>query len=363
MSTHWTPTSNWMTRFKTALMASFDDPSLEMLTFDYFGPQNTFHNLVAPNGFFEFRVYQLIQQARMNDWLLDLVAAARERRPKNKDLQKIAEDVGLSVAGPRLLNITNKPLEELIQANAKFINPGGFREKLAALENQVCWIDIPGGGGTGFLVGPDLVVTNYHVVERVHKNLASANDVVCRFDYRQATDGTELSTKKKVEVGLNTQKWLEHSNPPSQFDWDPTLGNAATDETDCALIRLAEKIGDSPVGGDTADPEAPARRWIDTAVNPPAVTAGSQVFILQHPKGEPLQLTVGTIKEFNPNGTRVRYDANSKDGSSGSPCFDADLQIVALHHSHDPHIPPQWNQAVPFSVIKKTWSDSGVSLT
>ena len=362
MSTPWTPSNNWMARFRGALVVAFDPPSLNMLTFDYFGPQNSF-NILTGAGAFEYRVFELIDQARMNDWLLDLVSAARERRPKNKELEKLAEDLGLTGAGPRLLNNTGKPLEELIQANAKFINPEAFREKLAALESQVCWIDIPGGGGTGFLVGPDLVVTNYHVIERIDKNLASASDVVCRFDYKQAPNGSELSTKKKAEVGLHTGKWLEHSKPPSPFDWDPTLGNAAANETDCALIRLAERIGDSSVGGDTLDAQAPKRHWIDIKANPPAVSAGNQVFILQHPKGEPLQLTVGTIKEFNPNGTRVRYDANSKQGSSGSPCFDADLEIVALHHSHDPNYPPKWNQAVPFSVIKQSWVESGVSLT
>lgn len=363
MSPPWTPTSNWMSRFRTALLASFDDPSLNMLTFDYFGPQNTFHNLAGSMGGYEYRVFELIQQARMNDWLLDLVAAARERRPKNKDLEKIAEDLGLTVVGPRLLNPTGTPLEELIRANAKFIQPVVFREKLAVLETQICWLDIPGGGGTGFLVGPDLVVTNYHVVKRVHENLTSSTDVVCRFDYRQGADGSLLTTKKKVEVGLHPQQWLVHNKPPSQFDWDPTLGNAATDETDCALIRLAEPIGKSAVGGDTADPLAPMRDWIDTQVNAPPLTAGNQVFILQHPKSEPLQLAVGTITGYNPNGTRVRYDANSKEGSSGSPCFDADLQLVALHHARDPNNPPQWNQAVPFSIIKKTWSDAGVLLT
>ena len=330
-----------------------------MLTFDYFGPPNTFHNLTS-QSYFEYRVYELIQQARINGWLLDLLAAARERRPKNTELQKIAEDRGLTATGPRLSNPTGTPLQKLIQANAKFINPAIFDQKLPELENQVCWIDIPGGGGTGFLVGPDLVVTNYHVVERLVNHLALPSDVRCRFDYRQAADGTELTTKKKVIVQLDPNQWLVHSKPPSQFDWDPTLGNAAADETDCALIRLAESIGDEPVGGDTMDPNAPRRGWIDTTVNPSPVTAGNQVFILQHPKGEPLQLAIGTVTEFNPNGTRVRYNANTKDGSSGSPVFDADLQLIGLHHAFDPHSPSQWNQAIPFSVIKQIWSADGV---
>jgi hypothetical protein len=85
------------------------------------------------------------------------------------------------------------------------------------------------------------------------------------------------------------------------------------------------------------------------------------VFLLQHPEGEPLQLTIGTVTAFNGAATRVRYDANSKDGSSGSPCFDADLRLVALHHAHDPHYPPAWNQAVPIGMVHQVWEKHGVT--
>jgi hypothetical protein len=363
MPPQWNPTGQWMAKFRQALVATFNSASIEMLTSDYFGPTYAFSKLTSENGMFEFRIFELIEQARLNDLLLDLVAAARERRPKNKELANIAEDLGLTMTGPRLLNPTGKPLEELIQANARFITPALFRERLAQLEGQVCWIDIPGSGGTGFLVGPDLVVTNHHVIERVKTNQTSWRDVTCRFDYRQAADGSDLTTKKKVEVKRHSENWLVHSNPPSQFDWDPTLGDAAIDETDCALIRLAERIGEIPVGGDTLDTEAPLRQWISANSAVSSLTAGNQVFLLQHPKGEPLQLAVGTVKQFNARGTRVRYDANSKDGSSGSPCFDADLNLVALHHSHDPAYPPQWNQAIPFSWIQKVWREKQISLT
>ena len=242
----------------------------------------------------------------------------------------------------------------MIRDNAKFINPTVFRERLPELEGQVCWVDIPGGGGTGFLVGADLVLTNQHVVDRISQNLARASDVKCRFDYRQALDGSVPTQKKPTTVDLHAT-WLVDSQPPSDADGDPTLREAGENESDYAIVRLAERIGDLPVGGDTVDAKALPRKWIDTMGDVPAVTAGNQVFLLQHPKGEPLQLTVGTVTEFNNAGTRVRYDANSKDGSSGSPCFDADLRLVALHHAHDPATPPKWNQAIPLWVIKKTW--------
>jgi Trypsin-like peptidase domain len=307
---------------------------VELLTSDYFSPQERFSRVSSPgpNKTFQFRLHELIEAARMNDWLLDLVAAARERRPKNLEIAAIAEDLGLTIAGPRLDNPTGKPLEEIIRENAKFINPAIFSEKLPLLEGQVCWIDIP-GGGTGFLVGPDLVVTNAHVIERLRTGQARWQDVKCRFDYRQAIDGTTLDRKKQTEVGLDTTKWLVDRWPPSQYDWNPTLGDAGPEEIDCALLRLAEPTGDLPVGGNTADPQAQRRGWIDAKAAPPPLAAGNQVFLLQHPQGEPLQLTIGTVKEFNASGTRLRYDANSKDGSSGSPCFDADLELVALHHA------------------------------
>jgi hypothetical protein len=335
---------------------------MELLTSDYFPPQDRFSK-ISPPGFtktFQYRLHELIETARMADWLLDLVAAAHERRPKNVELTAIAEDLGLTLAGPRLDNPTGKPLEEIIRENAKFINPAVFREKLPLLEGQVCWIDIPGGGGTGFLVGPDRVVTNAHVIERLRTGQARWQDVKCRFDYKQAIDGTTLDRKKQTEVGLDTTKWLIDRWPPSQFDWNPTLGDAGPEEIDCALLQLAEPIGDLPVGGNTVDSQAQRRGWIDAKAAPPPLAAGNQVFLLQHPKGEPLQLAIGTVKEFNASGTRLRYDANSKDGSSGSPCFDANLKLVALHHAFDPAYPRKWNQAIPFSLVQKIWHDHNI---
>lgn len=362
MSNTWQPSGAWKMKFRKALEKAFGEPSMLLLTADYFPPAYNFAN-ISPPGFgktFEFRLYELIEAARMDDWLLDLVAAAHERRPKNAEIAAIAEELGLTIAGPRLNNPTHKPLEEIIQANAKFINPAIFREKLPLLEGQVCWIDIPGGGGTGFLIGADLVLTNAHVIERLEKGQARWQDVKCRFDYRQAMDGTTLDRKKQTEVGLDATKWLVEQWPPSQFDWNPTLGDAGPEEIDCALLRLAEPIGDLPVGGDTVDLEAPPRGWINANATPQPLAAGNQVFLLQHPKGEPLQLAIGTVKEFNANGTRLRYDANSKDGSSGSPCFNADLELVALHHAHDPAYPPKWNQAIPFSSVQKVWHDHNI---
>jgi hypothetical protein len=369
MTPMWVPSGAWKSNFRNELKSAFGAVDMNLLISDYFSPES-FQNIapVGPGINYDFQLFQLIEHARMSDWLPDLVAAAYERRPKNPDLAAFAKDLG--VAGPRLDNPTGKPLEEIIQENAQFINPALFEQRLPILTGQVCWVEIPGGGGTGFLVGPDLLLTNDHVIERVRKGDAAWQDVRCIFDFKQTADGANLDKKKLPAVKLvnDAGKWLVDRLPPSQFDWDPTLGDAPETELDYALLRLAEPIGDSPVGGDTADSvllkNPQPRGWIDVNVQPAPLSVGNQVFLLQHPKGEPLRLSIGTVKEFNgEKRTRMRYDANSQDGSSGSPCFNADLQLVALHHAYDPAFPRKWNQAVPLDKIKQAWKKNGVAIS
>ena len=51
--------------------------------------------------------------------------------------------------------------------------------------------------------------------------------------------------------------------------------------------------------------------------------------------------------------TRVRYRTNTEAGSSGSPCFNMDGNLIALHHSGDPTkiMSPKWNEGIPFTAI------------
>jgi len=346
-------------RLIKALAGALSSTEMEMFIDEYFNEK--FLN-IAPIGIevnYEFRVYRLIEHFRRRDGLVDLVAAARNRRPKNAAIASLAETLGLTISGSRFdTPLLEQPqsLEKMVQRNAKFINPAAFRERLGPLEGQVCWIAMPGGGGgTGFLVGPDLVLTNHHVIAAVKTNPALAPDVRLRFDFKQTTDGQPVLRSKVTESRLAAADWWIDGKPPSSMDWDAALGDAGMDELDYALLRLDSRIGDDPVGGATADQNTAPRGWIDATAIGIAPEVGHQVFLLQHPEGEPLRLSVGTIGAYNGNKSRIRYNANSKDGSSGSPCFNADLQLVALHHAHDTQTPPRWNQAVPIAAIVGHW--------
>ena len=132
MPDDWRPSGQWMKRFREALDDAFDEPSMELLTSDYFPARDAFSK-ISPPGFgktFQFRLHELITQARMGGWLPDLVAAARERRPADQAIGRIAEELGLTITGPRTDNPTGRTLEEVVQAHARFINPADFYARL-----------------------------------------------------------------------------------------------------------------------------------------------------------------------------------------------------------------------------------------
>jgi V8-like Glu-specific endopeptidase len=63
------------------------------------------------------------------------------------------------------------------------------------------------------------------------------------------------------------------------------------------------------------------------------------------------------------NNTRVRYRTNTEEGSSGSPCFNQDWELVALHHSGDPNFerPATYNEGIPFEAILKRLAAKGAA--
>jgi hypothetical protein len=361
----WQASGVWKRDFRKALLEAFPNAvTLNMLIVDYFTPIGL--NGIAPVGLgtnYESQIFKLVNTADQEDWLLDLLAASYERRPKRPLLRALAEERGLTLSGPRIDNPEASPFEALIHPQSEFINPELLVTHLAQLQGQVCKVEIPWSGATGFLVGPDLVLTNYHAVEPVDTGQVSWEEVSCLFDYKEGVERTMLTTKPPTRVKLAGPDWLVDSLPPRDKNIDAAQDNATDDELDYALIRLQEEIGELPVGGSTIDPEHgdTIRGWIDTSSDPP-VAVGNNVFLLQHPDGQPMRLTVGRVTGFNGGRTRVRYDANTLKGSSGSPCLNTSLQLTALHHARSPGAPVPWNQAVPIGKIRAAWTERGVAV-
>lgn len=144
--------------------------------------------------------------------------------------------------------------------------------------------------------------------------------------------------------------WIVDYSPFSRFDPGDEGGLPKPTELDYALLRVAESVGDAP------DADGKNKRgWILVSTLPPLPEPSDIIFIVQHPKGNPLKLAAGAVLRRNANDSRVRYDANTERGSSGSPCFDVKLNLIALHHAGDPDAGPlaKYNQGIPIATILK----------
>lgn len=255
-------------------------------------------------------------------------------------------------------------LEKAVKPYLPQINVGLWRERLFQLEGRVCRVEVNNSArGTGFLVGPDTLLTNYHVMREVINNPALAPTVKLRFDYRVLANGAKSNG---TVVSLAKTDWLIDSTP---FTTAEAQGNAdavppTIDQLDFALLRIERAFGDEPFTA-AAGTDSARRGWIPVPDVAPLLTSNPTmpILILQHPNTEPLKLAVDTagVLSVSENGTRVRYATNTEAGSSGSPCFDIDWSLVALHHYGDPqHDNAQYNQGIPINMIRDRLRRTGV---
>lgn len=194
---------------------------------------------------------------------------------------------------------SRQQLEKIVNEHSNFINFSDFISALARLEAAVCAIEIPGGGGTGFLVAADLVITNYHVIEKIKKGEVSPSQVVCRFDFLKPVDASGVAVGRGV--GLSRDEWLVAHRRYGRADLTGK-GQWAADELDYAVLRLGEGIGDQP-WAQSAFQEA-RRGWISLVPPTAAVATEDSVLVVQHPqdltaqgrpRSLPMQIAIGTV--------------------------------------------------------------------
>lgn len=268
-------------------------------------------------------VFDLIGWAETQGRTDELLVAARLQNPRNPPLRMFAGQFN-NLASP---TPPQTELERMVLKSVKFENVESWRTQMSQCELAVCRIEILGGEakGTGFLLGPNIAMTNYHVMENVIVHPDQSDTVVLRFDYKMGVDGETLRSGQTFHLDAD---WLMDSSPEAALDY--------------ALLRVAGNPGQQSVGGQAG---APTRGWLKPEAR--EFVTGEPVFILQHPLAEPLQLAFGSITEIEAGSNRIHYSANTEHGSSGSPCFDYQWDLVALHRAGR----VKDNEGVPFSAI------------
>jgi hypothetical protein len=320
--------------------------------------------------------FDVIAEAETFFWSGDLLLAARRVSPENSLLVEFARRFE---RGPEI-QIEGRPASvlevEVVASNAMF-SPAAWRSRLGVLEARVCQVEVDGQTGTGFLVGPSALMTNYHVLRPLLEGTVGPDAVAARFDFRFDEAGAFVPGT----VYTLADDWCVDASPPSAVDEKPDQEGIfpEPENLDFAVVRLAPDAatglppGKVPLGKpNPADPTPlPERGCIPLPTVEHPFAKQTALHILQHPGGMPITLALDTSgvfevdkvngTGFNGNRTRVRYRTNTGKGSSGSPCFDKDWNLVALHHAGDPNYPKlkkaDYNQGVPISRIRERLGD------
>ncbi len=150
--------------------------------------------------------------------------------------------------------------------------------------------------GTGFLVAPDLMVTNHHVIS----DDAEAKRAQARFFCEAPDDEHKEKARREVVARAAGQQPLLYTS----------------EKLDVTLIRLAG----SP----------PLARYLP--LRPKVMRQNDRVAIIQHPGGYPKQISLQNNLVAAANDRFVQYYTSTKAGSSGSPVLDDDFAVIAIHY-------------------------------
>lgn len=161
--------------------------------------------------------------------------------------------------------------------------------------------------GTGFLVTPTLLLTNAHVIG-AH---AEVSDAAVEFDFEEDESGS--------------------MKPSVLFDLDPNgvFISSPRQDLDYTLVSVKSKSRDGKTSLSRYD-----HVQLDSRTG--KILRGESVNVIQHPQGEPKQIALRNCMLTAFLERHLHYEADTQPGSSGSPVFNDQWQVVCLHHSGVP---------------------------
>jgi V8-like Glu-specific endopeptidase len=231
------------------------------------------------------------------DQVLASVAAAREHRPELANAVAEIEE--------RREHLARQP-EAIIGADDSLWS--NFLGRGVSVARAVGRVIGPNGQsqpvGTGVLVGPALLLTNQHVLETAE--LAAGMSV--EFDHEYAENGTLRTSVVR--------------------DLDPQRCFWSDEEADFTVVAVA----------DLADGRPPGERYgvIPLIERPGKVLLGECLNVVHHPGGAPKRISIRENRLVAQDDLWLRYRSDTRPGSSGSPVFNDQWELVALHHAAVP---------------------------
>lgn len=222
--------------------------------------------------------------------ILSFISMIEEDYEEEKEEEKPAPKPEPVLAGGAIKVADQEGLEKVIGKNGltsiSWLTEGVERAK------SVCKIHTSEGYvGTGFLIEGGYIFTNNHVIP----TSSAAQFAQLEFGYDNPTTNSAYYD-------------LDHMDFKTSVDLDYTR------------IKVID------------NPDKPLSQWGVLPISPIAPQPDDPLVIIQHPQGRPKEIA------FRDGGNsiwehRLHYQVSTEPGSSGSPVFDINWNVVALHHA------------------------------
>lgn len=157
--------------------------------------------------------------------------------------------------------------------------------------------------GTGSLVTPRLMLTNHHVCTTAEH----AAEMAIQFNYEYDEDGGE--------------------RPADDWPLAPSDFFVTDPELDFTLVAVALRAGSTP---GTVYGHLPLIGQTGKAV------LGEVLNVVHHPGGERKRASIRFNRMVAEDDHWLRYESDTREGSSGAPVFNDQWEMVALHHGGVP---------------------------
>ncbi len=185
-----------------------------------------------------------------------------------------------------------------------------FLEQALYVSHAVCRIATNIGNGctsygTGFMVTPGLLLTNHHVLPSIDVAMMS----MAEFEYQRDRWGNVAA--------------------PQPFPLNPKKFFINDKKLDFAMVAVdfSRRTTKRPLV------------WCPMIKELGKIITLEHINIIQHPRGEVKQVVIREnrlLDWFDGKDIVLHYEADTEPGSSGSPVFNDQWEVVALHHSGVP---------------------------
>ncbi len=199
--------------------------------------------------------------------------------------------------------------------------------------------------GTGFLVGSSHLLTAHHILGN-----DEPTKLVAEFNYEKVINGFEVNSVQydvKEEVIISNpdldyillkleseDRKKEKKEAGIEFNYisitkrddiiAPPLTWTEAKQLDPSFSRFNKPVVERLVRSQLLKTYKPNIEGID----------GEPVIIIQHPKGQHKQIVVSSNRTIALSDDCLYYEADAENGSSGSPIFNQEWELVGLHRAY-----------------------------